>query len=294
MEGWRGCGCGGDRRDPGGISELPPNARGAHRAWPLLRRAPLGGGDARGAPVRERRRAAGGGGAGVVGTGAHRLARGVRRAPPHWRPGKWREGADGLGAARAGRSRRRGRGDARRPGAGEPHVRGAVWARVLDLRHGQDSRRDARRAARSPRERSRHGAARRGGRAGEDHTAPTRQTGGRMSGITTHILDIARGRPAARIAVSLARRSGDGWAELATARSDANGRVANLLPGDAKAPAGTYRRRFDTGAYFAALGISPFHPFVEIVFEIRDAEQYHVPLLVSPFGYTTYRGSCAA
>ena len=112
-----------------------------------------------------------------------------------------------------------------------------------------------------------------------------------MSGITTHILDVARGRPAAGVAVSLARRSGDGWAELAATRSDTNGRVANLLPGDLKSPAGTYRLRFDTGAYFAALGVSPFHPFVEIVFEIRDAEQYHVPLLVSPFGYTTYRGS---
>ncbi len=112
-----------------------------------------------------------------------------------------------------------------------------------------------------------------------------------MSGITTHILDVARGRPAAGVAVSLARRSGDGWAELAATRSDTNGRVANLLPGDRKSPAGTYRLRFDTGAYFTALGVSPFHPFVEIVFEIRDAEEYHVPLLVSPFGYTTYRGS---
>ena len=112
-----------------------------------------------------------------------------------------------------------------------------------------------------------------------------------MSGITTHILDIARGRPAAGVAVSLARRSGDGWAELAATRSDTNGRVANLLPGDVQSAAGTYRLRFDTGAYFAALGVSPFHPFVEIVFEIRDAEQYHVPLLVSPFGYTTYRGT---
>jgi len=112
-----------------------------------------------------------------------------------------------------------------------------------------------------------------------------------MSGITTHILDIARGRPAAGVAVSLARRSGDGWVELATTRSDTNGRVANLLSGEVKSPAGTYRLRFDTGAYFAAMGVSPFHPFVEIVFEIRDAEQYHVPLLVSPFGYTTYRGS---
>jgi 5-hydroxyisourate hydrolase len=114
-----------------------------------------------------------------------------------------------------------------------------------------------------------------------------------MSGITTHILDIARGRPAAGVAVSLARRAGDGWTEVATARSDTDGRVANLLPGDATSPPlpGTYRLRFDTGVYFTSQGVAPFHPFVEIVFDVRDAEPYHVPLLVSPFGYTTYRGS---
>jgi 5-hydroxyisourate hydrolase len=112
-----------------------------------------------------------------------------------------------------------------------------------------------------------------------------------MTGITTHVLDTARGRPAAGVAVSLARRSGDGWAELGGAHTDANGRVANLLPADLKHPAGTYRLRFDTGAYFAKQGGASFYPLVEIVFEIRDAERYHVPLLVSPFGYTTYRGS---
>src|SRR6266550_6189130 len=288
MEEWRGCGCGGDRCDSGRLPELAPRGRGAVRARPLLRRAALGGRDACGAPVCERRRAPGDGGAGVVGTRARRLARGVRRPPQDRRPGGSR---DGLGAARAGGSGWRRAGDARRTGAGERHIRGAVRARVPDLGHGQDGRRDAGRAARSPRERPSHGAARRGGRAGEDHAAPTRQTGGLMSGITTHILDIARGRPAAGVAVSLARHAGDGWAELATSRSDTNGRVANLLPGEIKSAAGTYRLRFDTGAYFAALGVAPFHPFVEIVFEIRDAEQYHVPLLVSPFGYTTYRGS---
>src|SRR3989449_10271255 len=95
------------------------------------------------------------------------------------------------------------------------------------LFRSQNSGRNAGRAARSPLERSGHRAARCGGRAGEDHAAPTRQTGGLMSGITTHILDIARGRPAAGVAVSLARRAGDGWTELATSRSDTNGRVAN-------------------------------------------------------------------
>ena len=112
-----------------------------------------------------------------------------------------------------------------------------------------------------------------------------------MTGITTHVLDTARGQPAAGIAVSLARRAGDTWTELAAGRTDASGRVANLLPEGLKSPTGTYRLRFDTGAYFRAQGVASFHPFIEIVFELRDAEHYHVPLLVSPFGYTTYRGS---
>ncbi|HEV2749147.1 MAG TPA: hydroxyisourate hydrolase [Gemmatimonadales bacterium] len=112
-----------------------------------------------------------------------------------------------------------------------------------------------------------------------------------MTGITTHVLDTARGRPAADIAVSLSRRAGEAWTELAAARTDASGRVANLLPEGLKNPTGTYRLRFDTGTYFKAQGVASFHPFIEIVFDLRDTEHYHVPLLVSPFGYTTYRGS---
>lgn len=112
-----------------------------------------------------------------------------------------------------------------------------------------------------------------------------------MSGITTHILDLARGRPAGGVAVSLARRSGDGWSEIGVARTDANGRVPNLLPADAKPSPGTYRLRCETGAYFSSHGVTSFHPHVEIVFEVREADHYHIPLLVSPFGYTTYRGS---
>lgn len=112
-----------------------------------------------------------------------------------------------------------------------------------------------------------------------------------MTGITTHVLDTARGRPAAGIAVSLARRAGDSWTEVATGRTDGSGRVTNLLPESIKSPTGTYRLRFDTGAYFKAQGVATFHPFIEVVFELREAEHYHVPLLVSPFGYTTYRGS---
>ncbi|HYL56499.1 MAG TPA: hydroxyisourate hydrolase [Gemmatimonadales bacterium] len=112
-----------------------------------------------------------------------------------------------------------------------------------------------------------------------------------MTAITTHVLDTARGRPAGGVAVSLARRTGETWTELATARTDGTGRVPNLLPDDIENPTGSYRLRFDTGAYFKAHGVASFHPFIEILFDVRDTEHYHVPLLVSPFGYTTYRGS---
>src|SRR5213083_3354080 len=98
-----------------------------------------------------------------------------------------------------------------------------------------------------------------------------------MSGISTHVLDTARGRPAAGVAVSLARKSGNGWTELAAASTDAGGRVGNLPP-QVKDPAGTYRLRFDVGAYFASQGdgAAPFYPYIDIVFEIRDTEHYHV------------------
>jgi len=112
-----------------------------------------------------------------------------------------------------------------------------------------------------------------------------------MSGISTHVLDTAQGRPAAGVAVSLARKAGDGWTELGAATTDASGRVANLLPAAAQPAAGIYRLRFAVGAYFAAQRTATFYPYVEVVFEIRNAEHHHVPLLVSPFSYSTYRGS---
>ena len=112
-----------------------------------------------------------------------------------------------------------------------------------------------------------------------------------MSRISTHVLDTARGLPAAGVAVSLALKTGDTWTEIAAAPTDGDGRVANLLPGNTKHFAGTYRIRFDVGAYFAAQGVTAFYPFVEVVFAVREDRPHHVPLLVSPFGYSTYRGS---
>ncbi len=100
-----------------------------------------------------------------------------------------------------------------------------------------------------------------------------------MSGISTHVLDTALGRPAVGIAVTLEHKS-DRWDSV----TDANGRVASLLPEGEPVRTGIYRILFQTNG--------PFFPEVVIQFRIDDpASHYHVPLLLSPYGYTTYRGS---
>jgi len=107
-----------------------------------------------------------------------------------------------------------------------------------------------------------------------------------MSTVSTHVLDAVSGRPAGGVAVTLT----DARAEvLATAVTDDDGRVRAL--GD-DLPAGTYRVHFDTGSYFAAIEVAAFYPEVVIAFEITDdARHFHVPLLLSPYAYSTYRGS---
>ncbi|HSS50372.1 MAG TPA: hydroxyisourate hydrolase [Thermoanaerobaculia bacterium] len=113
-----------------------------------------------------------------------------------------------------------------------------------------------------------------------------------MSGITTHVLDTARGRPASGVPVVLEILSEDGWRELGRAATDDDGRVRQLLPAGSPLIGGTHRITFQTETYFMAQAIAGFYPEVSIVFEVRDAAQhYHVPLLLSPFGYSTYRGS---
>jgi 5-hydroxyisourate hydrolase len=114
-----------------------------------------------------------------------------------------------------------------------------------------------------------------------------------MSGITTHVLDTAAGRPARGVAVRLEVQSaGRGWVTLAERTTDAEGRVRDLIADGSKLDAGTYRLTFGTGAYFAAQGQSTFFPEATVTFEVRETSQhYHVPLLLSPFGYSTYRGS---
>ena len=109
--------------------------------------------------------------------------------------------------------------------------------------------------------------------------------------ITTHILDTSLGRPAAGVPVTLEHSTNGGWHRVGSGATDADGRLKTLTATGAVAT-GVYRIRFDTGAYFAATGTAAFFPVVEIQFEVADGgAHYHVPLLLSPFGYSTYRGS---
>jgi 5-hydroxyisourate hydrolase len=113
-----------------------------------------------------------------------------------------------------------------------------------------------------------------------------------MTHITTHILDTSLGRPAANVPVLLEFQTTTGaWTESARASTDADGRCKDLSAA-ISLQAGIYRLTFDTAAYFAARKIESLYPQVIIVFEIKNAhEHYHIPLLLSPYGYSTYRGS---
>ncbi|MBX2802248.1 MAG: hydroxyisourate hydrolase [Myxococcales bacterium] len=112
-----------------------------------------------------------------------------------------------------------------------------------------------------------------------------------MSAITTHVLDTARGRPAQGVPIVLERQEAHGFVEVSQGRTDADGRVADLL-GARSLQTGVWRLTFDTDAYFATLGVPAFYPEVRICFRVARAdEHHHVPLLLAPFGYSTYRGS---
>jgi 5-hydroxyisourate hydrolase len=114
-----------------------------------------------------------------------------------------------------------------------------------------------------------------------------------MSAITTHVLDTAQGRPAGGIEVSLDRVDDNNeWHRLWRGLTDADGRLRSLMPESGSVSPGIYRLTFETGAYFVRHGIKSFYPHVIVTFEVMQGEaHYHVPLLLSPFGYSTYRGS---
>jgi 5-hydroxyisourate hydrolase len=113
-----------------------------------------------------------------------------------------------------------------------------------------------------------------------------------MSGITTHVLDTSRGRPAQGVPVTLEIEAAGGWELVGKSATNSDGRVSDLVSAEVTIEPGVYRLIFDTGKYFAQHQSDSFYPQVTIVFRLADAAQhYHVPLLLSPFGYSTYRGS---
>ena len=121
-------------------------------------------------------------------------------------------------------------------------------------------------------------------------------------GLSTHILDTARGTPAAGVGVTVDHFAGETWQQLAVARTDADGRCTRLLDAGEELTPGRYRIRFEIADYFAGLSASAapsafaegtlcLYPYVEIAFDVRDTRYYHIPLLITANGYTTYRGS---
>ena len=115
-----------------------------------------------------------------------------------------------------------------------------------------------------------------------------------MSRITTHVLDTALGRPAVGVKVRLERVGSRGAATeiLGQGTTDEDGRLRDLAPPGPALISGGYRLTFDTGDYFRMQELEGFYPQVSIDFEVRDGlEHYHVPLLLAPYGYSTYRGS---
>jgi 5-hydroxyisourate hydrolase len=112
-----------------------------------------------------------------------------------------------------------------------------------------------------------------------------------MSQLTTHILDTTAGKPAAGVQIVLYQQQATGWKEIVRGITNQDGRITDWLPKEDLLAAGLYKLKFETGEYYKQLMIPSFYPFVEVVFSIIDGSHYHVPLLLNPFGYSTYRGS---
>ncbi len=114
-----------------------------------------------------------------------------------------------------------------------------------------------------------------------------------MSRISTHVLDTSRGKPAAGVPVRLERQDSSGkWVPVGSAQTDEDGRCGQLLREGELLREGPYRLTFDTAIYYTACGIQGLYPVVEVTFQVRNGEsQFHIPLLLSANGYTTYRGS---
>lgn len=113
------------------------------------------------------------------------------------------------------------------------------------------------------------------------------------SPITTHVLDTMRGTPAADLQVVLEfRAQAKDWKELARGKTDTDGRITDLIGENTKLEPGVYRLAFHTSTYFKSVGVDGFYPYIHVVFELKEPiTRCHVPLLLSPYGYSTYRGS---
>lgn len=112
-----------------------------------------------------------------------------------------------------------------------------------------------------------------------------------MSQLTTHILDTTKGKPAQGVTAILYQGENDAWAEIKRNITNTDGRIPDLLDKNVLLSKGIYKMRFETKDYFDKQHIPTFYPYVEIIFEINSTEHYHIPLLLNPFGYSTYRGS---
>ncbi len=113
-----------------------------------------------------------------------------------------------------------------------------------------------------------------------------------MAGISTHVLDVGEGAPASGVPVTLEYAAAGGWEHRGGGFTDDDGRIKAVTRDGPSLEAGTYRLTFDTAAYHRGRGVTGFYPSVTIEFDVADPDgHYHVPLLLSPYGYTTYRGS---
>ena len=112
-----------------------------------------------------------------------------------------------------------------------------------------------------------------------------------MSQITSHILDTTKGKPASGVSILLFHQGNNNWEEIGKSTTNSDGRVTDLLEEDVIVQAGIYKLKFEVKSYYEQQSIKTFYPYVEIIFEITGSEHYHVPLLLNPFGYSTYRGS---
>ena len=114
-----------------------------------------------------------------------------------------------------------------------------------------------------------------------------------MSRISTHVLDTSLGRPASGVRVTLWSVDGDGGErQIAQGTTDNDGRISDLVPGDQALTVGVFALRFEIAEYFEAHGIETFFPYASVHFRVTESTaRHHVPLLLSPHGYSTYRGS---